>query len=197
MSAESELAPKITIRRGAALMLWTGTTGASTPIRGIRNLGRQRPRCHHRIRSHAGSGRHATTGVLTTAPLMASTRPKSPGSLCFSPGRGWRRPPVATPSTVGIAISRPSYGRRIESEPAAGLIRMKFGGSHDCTIINGDQYPTAGLANPPRSCRLDASWDAGLAQRRYNRRGATSPERGRLGWTAADRRTRSSRRGSA
>jgi hypothetical protein len=40
--------------------------------------------------------RHATTAVVTTAPLMASSRPKSPGSLCFSPGRAWRRPPVAT-----------------------------------------------------------------------------------------------------
>src|SRR4029453_2126032 len=40
--------------------------------------------------------RHATTAVLATPPLVASTRPKSPGSLYFSPGRGWRKPPVAT-----------------------------------------------------------------------------------------------------
>ena len=41
----------------------------------------------------------------------------------------------------------------------------------------------------PRTLKgQDASWDAGLVQRRYDRCGATSPERGRLGWSAADRR---------
>jgi hypothetical protein len=34
------------------------------------------------------------------------------------------------------------------------LIRMKLGGSHDCTIVDRDEYPTAGLAHPPRSCRV-------------------------------------------
>jgi hypothetical protein len=33
---------------------------------------------------------------------------------------------------------------------------MKLGGSHDCTIVDGDEYATAGLAHPPPSCRLFA-----------------------------------------
>jgi hypothetical protein len=28
---------------------------------------------------------------------------------------------------------------------------MKLGGSHNCTIVDGDEYPTAGLAHPPCS----------------------------------------------
>jgi len=28
------------------------------------------------------------------------------------------------------------------------LIRMKLGGSHDCTIVDSDEYLTAGLAHP-------------------------------------------------
>src|SRR5215207_3661533 len=32
------------------------------------------------------------------------------------------------------------------------LIRMELGGSHDYTIIDGDENPTAGLAEPPCSC---------------------------------------------
>jgi len=50
----------------------------------------------------------ATTAVVITSALMASTRPEYPGSLGFSPGRAWRRPPVATPSTV--ELSRPACG---------------------------------------------------------------------------------------
>jgi hypothetical protein len=34
------------------------------------------------------------------------------------------------------------------------LIRMKLGGSHDCTIVHSDKYATSGLAHPPRSCRV-------------------------------------------
>ena len=33
---------------------------------------------------------------------------------------------------------------------------MKLGGSHDCTIVDGDEHPTAGLAQPPCSCRVFA-----------------------------------------
>ena len=36
------------------------------------------------------------------------------------------------------------------------LIRMKLGSSDDCTIVDGDEYPTAGFAHPPRSCRVFA-----------------------------------------
>src|SRR4029453_12178355 len=34
------------------------------------------------------------------------------------------------------------------------LIRMEFGGSYDCTFINGDEHPTTGLVHPPGSCRF-------------------------------------------
>ena len=34
------------------------------------------------------------------------------------------------------------------------LIRMKLGGSYDRTIIDGDEHPTARLAQPSRSCRI-------------------------------------------
>jgi hypothetical protein len=34
------------------------------------------------------------------------------------------------------------------------LIRMKLGGSDDYTIVYGDENPTAGLAQPPCSCRI-------------------------------------------
>jgi hypothetical protein len=34
------------------------------------------------------------------------------------------------------------------------LIRMQLGGPYDCTIIDSYQYPTAGFAHPPRSCRV-------------------------------------------
>jgi hypothetical protein len=34
------------------------------------------------------------------------------------------------------------------------LIRMEFGCSYDCTFINGDEHPTAGLVHPPGSCRF-------------------------------------------
>jgi hypothetical protein len=36
------------------------------------------------------------------------------------------------------------------------LIRMKLGGSHDCTIVDSDEYPTAELAHPQRLCRVFA-----------------------------------------
>jgi hypothetical protein len=32
------------------------------------------------------------------------------------------------------------------------LIRMKLGGSQDCTIVDGDKDPTAGL--PSTTCRM-------------------------------------------
>jgi hypothetical protein len=45
--------------------------------------------------------RHATTAVLATAPLVASTRQKSPGSLCFSPGRVMAQAACSNPKHGG------------------------------------------------------------------------------------------------
>jgi hypothetical protein len=36
------------------------------------------------------------------------------------------------------------------------LIRMKLGGSYDCAVPDGDEYPPAGLPRPPHSCRVFA-----------------------------------------
>jgi hypothetical protein len=37
--------------------------------------------------------------------------------------------------------------------PRTWLIGMKLGTADDCTVIDGDEHPTAGLAHPPCSCR--------------------------------------------
>ncbi len=38
--------------------------------------------------------------------------------------------------------------------PRTWLIGMKLGTSDDCTVLDGDEYPAAGLAHPPCSCRI-------------------------------------------
>ena len=63
---------------------------------------------------------------------------------------------------VGQSTSHTSAGcGRAHHETCVGdmaagswLIWMHFGGSYDCTVINGDEYSTAGLVHPPGSCRF-------------------------------------------
>jgi hypothetical protein len=58
-----------------------------------------------------------------------------------------------TPSGCGRRHHEACVG---DMTASSWLIRMKLGGSNDCTIVDGDEYPTAGFAHPLRSCRVFA-----------------------------------------
>jgi hypothetical protein len=63
-----------------------GHDWGSTPIRGIHNLASALDATVESGVMQEAAARNY--GGSTTAPLVASTRPKSPGSLCFSLGQG-------------------------------------------------------------------------------------------------------------
>jgi hypothetical protein len=180
MSAENELAPRSLADGAPHGCSGRARLGVSADSRD--RQARQRPRCHRRIRSPAESGRHATSAVVITAPLVASTRPKSPGSLCFSPGRGWRKPPVATQAPW--ELHKPTHTPR----PSVGQIGNPSGAEE---VLSGH----AGLAQP--LCSTHSQREATVVTTRLFEEGTTLSSSSRLETSAYLDRKHRARLGAA